>query len=59
MSRQILIVELENPVRIKIQEILNLYVPGEFPVTCRLALNITVSHGEIGPIGVDTSMEEL
>ena len=59
MSRQILIVELENPVQEKIQEILDLKGLGEFPVTCRLPLNKTVSYGVIGPIGLDTSMDEL
>ena len=59
MSRQILIVELENPVQEKIQEILNLKVLGEFPVTCRLPLNKTVSYGVIGLLGLDTAMNEL
>ena len=34
-------------------------VLGDIPVTCRLPLNKTVSYGVIGPIGLDTAMDEL
>ena len=59
ITRKIIIVKLKNTPINKMEEIIGIKQIGEWKVNCRLPLNQSKSVGVIGPIGVDTNLEEF